>query len=140
MTIKLKYIPIAATAGNVDTDIVVPDGVTYEFLWGQIKLTTDATVANRWVRIASLDTGGDNALCLCAGAAVTASETDQLCAYIQGIYRETSFINNVIQVPIASDHILPSGFTLRPFIENGVAGDSYSGGLMVKVNDILGTE
>lgn len=128
----LKYIPIEVTAGNVDTDIIVPDNQTYEFIWGQIILDTDATVANRWVRIATLDLDGNNALCLCAGAAVTASKSDQLCAYIQGIYRETAFVNNVIQVPIATDHILLPGFTLRSFIENGVAGDSYSGGIMVR--------
>lgn len=132
MSGTLKYIPIAATAGNVDTDILVPDNKTYEFLWGQIKLTTDATVANRWARIATLDPDGNNALCLCAGAAVTASKADQLCAYIQGIYRETGFINNVLQIPIAKNHLLPPGFTLHPFIENGVAGDSYSGGIMVR--------
>jgi hypothetical protein len=127
----LKYIVIPATAGNVDTDILVPDNKTYEFLWGQVILTTDATSANRWVRIATLDLDGNNALCLCAGKTVPASQTDQLHNYIQGIFRETSFINNVIQVPVAKNHLLPPGFTLRSFIENGVAGDSYSGGIMV---------
>lgn len=130
----LKYFAISATAGNADADHVVPDNTTYTLKWAQIALTTDVTVVNRWVRLRILDPDANNALCLCSGKEVAASQTGQLHAFMQGIYRETAFINGVLQVPIAEELQIPAGWTIRAFVENGAAGDSFSGGLMIDVN------
>jgi hypothetical protein len=116
----------ASVAGNVNTEFVTPAGTQRRILYGLAKLTTDATVANRWVRLSVLNESGETMVCLCAGVAVAASATNQLFSYLQGVYRETSFINGVLQVPIASDLIVPAGYTVRLAVENGVAGDSYN--------------
>lgn len=115
----------SAVAGNVATDFETPAGTQRRLLYGLLKLNTDATVANRWVRLAVLDQSGNTIVCLCAGAAVPASQSDQWCSYLQGVYRETAFINKVLQVPIATNCIIPAGYKLRAFVENGVAGDAY---------------
>ena len=134
----MKLTPFASdneVAGNSKHEITTPDGKLYRVLFGGVNLTTDGTVANRWVRVALIAPDGHNILCMCSGAVVTASHTDQRHTYIQGIYRETAFINNVIQVPVASELYLPSGYTLRTFVENGVAGDKFHCDWMVEEHD-----
>jgi len=128
---SIKHITASAVAGNVETQFTTPDNTQRRFLFGNLLLTTDATVADRWVRLHLSDDAGNNILCLCAGNSVAASQTDQRFSYLQGVYREASFINGVIQVPIAKDLILPPGYRLDVLIENGVAGDAYSCDLMV---------
>lgn len=118
-------------AGNVNKDFLVPGGSQFRVLYGMSKLTTDATVANRWMRLGIIDPNERNIICLCAGASVPASMSDQRYSYLQGVYRETSFLNGVLQVPIASDLVVPAGYTIRFFLENGEAGDSFDCDLMV---------
>jgi hypothetical protein len=122
---QLYPIKLPATAGNVDSDIIVPSNVSYEMMWGQVVLTTDATVANRRVVLEILDPDLDVVFDIHAGATVPASQAARHHEHMKGVFRETSFIGDALQVPIPFDLILPPKFRLRVTIENGQAGDSY---------------
>ena len=125
----------ASVAGNVTTTFECPTNGKWKILYGYVTLTTDATIANRWVRMGPFEADGTTKnLCLCAGKEVVASQTGVEFSFMQGIYRETAFINNVIQVPIASDLIVVGGELLKVLIENGVAGDAYS--VRIKIRDM----
>ena len=113
-----------SVAGNANADFTVPASKTYRILYGHAILTTDATVANRYVTIAAVN-GATTIYDTIAGAPVAASGTSQHHEFMQGIYRESAFINNTIQAPIPQDFILSGGWTFRVNVENGVAGDSY---------------
>lgn len=126
-----KKLTDAATAGNVDMDFVVPAQKQYRICYGQAILTTDATVANRRVVLAILDGDGATVFDTHAGAVVAASQTDAHHEFLQGIYRETSFVGGALQVPIGHDVILLPGWTLRVSIDAGVAGDSFTGSFVV---------
>lgn len=132
MANQLKQITIPATAGNVAAEVEVPDNMTYELLWGQISLTTDATVADRRVLMALVDPDSNVVFDIHAGASVPASSTNFHHDFMKGIFRETAFISDSIQVPIPFDAILPSGWLMRISIINGVAGDSFEGGGMMR--------
>lgn len=123
---------ISATAGNVDTEITVPPDQQWRILYGHISLTTDGTTANRWIRPSIQDTDGNKHVCLCAGAAVTASST-QSTEYMTGIYRETAFINDTMQVPLPTEGWIEGGHKIDIQIENGVAGDEYTARFVVEV-------
>lgn len=123
---NILLLDATSVAGNVDTDFTVPANGRWRVLYGRVVLTTDATVANRWVRPGAYqDDGTTRKICLCAGKEQTASQTAYEYSIMQGVYRETAFINSVIQVPMANDLILEPGEVLKVSIENGVAGDSY---------------
>ena len=122
----IQHLLATATAGNVNTDFLVPAASAYRILYGQIVLTTDATVANRRVLVQSIDSDSNVVFDTHAGAVVAASQTSQHHEIMQGIYRETSFIGSSLQVPIPIDFVLDAGWSLRVSIENGVAGDSYT--------------
>ena len=124
---SFKRLEIPSTAGNVNGDFVVPDGVAYRVLYGQIVISTDATVADRFVLLQILDEGSNVVIDIHPGAPVQASTTDAHLEFMQGIFRETAFIDGALQVPVPIDLWLPSGWTLRIAVSGGVAGDSYSG-------------
>lgn len=128
-----KLITGAATAGNANMDFVVPANKMYRVCYGQIRLTTDATVADRRVVLGIYDDTGTPALVFDthAGAVVAASQTAAHHEFLQGVYRETAFVGGALQVPIGHDVVLLPGWTLRISIDAGVAGDSFVGGFMV---------
>lgn len=115
-----------ALAGNVNNDYVVPANETRRALFGQVVLTTDATVANRRVVAQILDSSNNIIIDFHSGAVVAASQSDQHHEFMQGIYRETSFVGDAIQVPIGADLWMKAGWKFRITIENGQAGDSYT--------------
>lgn len=121
---------IAATAGNVSHTYVVPPGHRQQLTSGHIKLTTNATVANRRV-ILKLTDASDNLINdIHAGVVVAASQTDVHHEFMQGVYRETAFIANTLQVPIPIEWIAKEGYKFVVSVEDGVAGDSFSGALL----------
>lgn len=122
---------VPATAGNATSTLTIPGDKPWRIAHGMLGLTTDATAANRYVRIQILDANDNLMLCQCAGAPVTASLTGQQHAFMQGIYRETAFISGVLQVLIAAGMILQPGWKLRTVVTAGVAGDSYSGNVIL---------
>ena len=115
-----------ATAGNVDRSFTPRTGKNMQVIYGQVVLTTDATVANRRVILQVLDDDSNVVVDMHSGAVVTASSTNQHHEFMQGIYRETSFIGDAIQVPIPMQCVIPSTWSLNITIENGQAGDSYT--------------
>lgn len=123
---KLEAKLSGATAGNVNADFVVPDQQVRKLLYAQLILTTDATVANRRVICSILDASSNVLIDTHAGAVVAASQTNQHHEFMQGVYRETAFQGNALQVPISQDSWLQNGWTLRFNIEAGVAGDSFT--------------
>jgi hypothetical protein len=127
-----KKLSALAVAGNVVTDFTVPNNTAYRVLYGHIALTTNATVADRRVRIAVVDDDGTEIFDVHSGAVVPASQTSQHHEIMQGIYRETAFIGGAIQVPIGSDIWAPTSYKLRIGVTNGVAGDSYTAYVMVE--------
>lgn len=120
-----KKLSATGVAGNANSDFVVEDGNLNRILYGQVVLTTDATVANRRVRLQAIDDGSNVVFDSDAGAVVPASETNQKHDYMQSVTRETAFVENALQVPIPEEFVLLPGWTLRTSIVNGVAGDSY---------------
>jgi len=131
-----KQLEIAATAGNVVTNFVVPNGLAYKVMYGQVVLTTDATAANRRVILTILDSASNTVMDVHAGAVVTASKSNQHLEFMQGIFRETTFIGNALQVPIPLEFWVPAGWTIRIAVEDGVAGDSYTGSGLIDFNPI----
>jgi len=123
-------------AGNVTTSIIVGAEEFRTFLYGQLVLTTDGTVANRRVIFSLTDDSDNVILDSHAGAVVTASQSDMHHEFMQGIFRETSFVGSAIQMPIPIDTIIPTGYKIKLSVENGVAGDSYDYALLSKTTDI----
>lgn len=125
-----------AKAGNVNYEVVTPTGFGfYKILYGQVALTTDATVANRRVIIAVYDDTSPTPVLqfdIHAGAVVTASLTDQHHELMPGIYRETAFVGDALQVSIPRKFIVPGGWKIRVSISAGVAGDSYTANLLIE--------
>jgi len=122
---SLRQLSAGAVAGNVNTDFAVGSEDNRKVLYGHVILSTDATVASRRVIVQVLDASSNLIFDAHSGTTVSASTADQHHAFMQGIYRETSFIGSSLQVPIPIDMALLPGWTLRVNIENGQAGDSY---------------
>lgn len=116
-----------ATAGNVVATVTNGTFETLEILFGEILVTTDATVANRQIRLSLYDPDGALFMSVHPGAAITASLTAVNVGYFQGIYRETSIIDNALQVPLPMKATVQSGWSMKAQLVNGVAGDSFSG-------------
>ena len=123
-------------AGNVVTTITADDDHVISALYGQVVLTTDATVANRRVIFRIDDELGNTLFDSHAGAVVAASATSQHHEFMPGIYRETSFIGNALQIPIPKDCIISPGYSINLVIENGVAGDSYDYAVLSSVEKV----
>lgn len=128
-TKKRILVRAAATAGNVVYSYTVPAGYSLKLAYGHILLTTDATVANRRVKVGLYDSAGVLITDIHAGATVPASQTDQHMELMQGIYRETALTAGTLQVPIPRDWQGDPGETFRITVDAGVAGDSYTAAL-----------
>lgn len=120
-----RLLQSGSKAGNANADFVVPANKTWHLAYAELVLTTAANVANRRAIMRVLDDTGAEVVDYHAGMTVPASQTDQHHQFMQGTYRETSFIGGALQVPFGSEMVLP-GWTLPFLIENGVAGDSFA--------------
>jgi hypothetical protein len=127
----------SSVAGNDVTTITAKDTQAITLLYGQISLTTDATVANRRVVIGVYDDSGNLIIDIHSGAVVAASASAQHHELMQGVYRETSFVGGALQVPIPDDLIIPPQYSLKITVENGVAGDSYDYSLAFSVDFVV---
>jgi hypothetical protein len=126
-----KLLSAAAVAGNVATDFAAPSGNKYKLLYGHFTLTTDATAANRLLSIAVYDETDTFVFDIHAGAYVTASKSDQHHELMQGVYRESAFFANTLQVPFPADWVIKPGWYFKVQVTNGQAGDSYTINLVV---------
>lgn len=126
----------SSIAGNVTVSSTTVSSQLRKLVMGQVVLTTDATAANRNVIIRLTDESDNTVIDVHAGAPVTASKTSQHIEMMQGIYRETSFIDNALQLPIPEEFYVPPFWSLKVIIENGVAGDSYNYNLIFSVEEV----
>lgn len=117
---------VGATAGNVVSTLSPHTGKTGQVVYAQVILTTDATVANRRIIMTVKDAAGNSLIDTHAGAVVPASSTNFHLEFMQGVYRETSFIDDALQVPIPMSLIIPPGGSVSITVQNGQAGDSYT--------------
>ncbi len=118
---------IASTAGNATTAVLTIGDEGRVVLYGSVTLTTDATVANRYVTLQVLDSSDAVVFTIKSGAPVPASQTSQIHAVLPGDYRETSFISSTVIMPIPHVHLLMPGWKAKVTITGGVAGDAFTG-------------
>lgn len=122
---RIRTEVVTGVAGDVVTALSPTTGKTGQVVYAQVVLTTDATAANRRLLFGVKDPDGNLLIDSHSGAVVVASATAQHHSCMQGVYRETAFIGDSIQIPIPYDMIVPNGGTVTVTIENGQAGDSY---------------
>lgn len=95
-----------------------------ELLFLHCVYTSDANAGNRQILFQLLNPAGNVVLDTHAGA-VQAESNVYHYEMMPGIYRETAFIDESIQVPIPAGMVIPAGYTLKVFDDNTVAvGDS----------------
>jgi len=129
---------IAATAGNVVTNLSPGSGKRWLVLRGTISLDTDATAATRIPRLEVTD-GTNITEALTYGANVIADKIGHL---EFGEIRLVHGVNPGKRVDDTNDYVgiepilLEGSDQLRITIENGVAGDSYEGFVVVLEIDI----
>jgi len=130
----VKAIP--ATAGNVITNLSPGAGKRWLILREIITLVNDATVANRAIEVVFTD-GTNITERLCSTNSVLASETKILSLGEARIVQATSLSQDGTHMYVGINPILlDSNDQLRITIKNGVAGDSYSGFLVVLEIDV----
>lgn len=100
------------TANDSDKSWTVPAGEMWKVCQAFVGLVTTATVGNRQVRFQVADSNGKVIGFLPAGAVQAASQTRSY-GFLQGIYRETAFLDTMIQVPIPIDLYLKAGSVVR---------------------------
>lgn len=95
-----------------DKSWVVPVGETWYLNWAHVTFVSTADAGNRQMRLYVLDENSNLLFDTHAGAVQTASNTYHY-LFLQGIFRETSFVDGEIQVPIPKDLYLKEGWTLQ---------------------------
>lgn len=103
-----------AVTNDSDKSWTVPENEMWKLNFLHATLISTATVGNRIVTIEIDDEDSNPLIDLFAGAVQAASLTRHY-GFIQGIYRETSFINGEIQVPLPKDCYLGPGYSLRVY-------------------------
>ena len=98
-------------AGSAQS-FTVPANTTYVIRYGSVKYTSSAVVGDRQLRLEILDPFGVSRGFISAGAVQPASTT-RWYLFMQGIYRETSFTDGMIQVPIPMDYAIPQLVTYK---------------------------
>ena len=131
---ELKTITIAATAGNVTTNKTPGTTKRWRVLYGRITLVNDATAANR--NILPSVTDGTNVLCTFLGSKnITAGQTSDMSISPLHSLASSSGGGTVLQDGTHGDIpeplIIEGSDQFRISINNGVAGDSYSGYIRV---------
>lgn len=109
-----------STANDSDKSFTVPAGEMWKLMYANVKLVTSADVGNRQLRFAVTDPNGNEVGYISAGAVQAASLTRSY-GFLQGIYRETAFIDGMIQIPIPIDLYLSAGSTIRFYDSAAIA-------------------
>lgn len=116
------------TANDSNKSWTVPSNELWKITHAHVILTTTATVGNRQIFMVLRDESGNLIMDIAAGAVQAASLTRHY-GFMQGIYRETAFISNEIQVPMPIDCYLGPGYTLQFF--DGSAIDAAADDMVV---------
>ena len=102
----------------------VSESTSYLLNWAHIDYTSDATVGNRQMRMYVTD-GSDAMVEDAHAGAVQAASLEREYNFVRGIFRETSFIDTEIEVPLPANLYIPGGFKLKFFDNTNVsASDS----------------
>ena len=109
-----------AVANDSDKSFTVPVGEMWKVMYANVKIVSSADVGNRQLRFAVIDPNGNDVGYISAGATQAASLTRSY-GFLQGIYRETAFIDGVLQIPIPMDLYLPAGSTIRFYDSAAIA-------------------
>ncbi len=123
-----------ATPNDSDKTFTVPDGYLWKLNSMLVTLVTSADVGNRQIVIEAKNELGAIVGRMSAGA-VQAASTTRYYSIMQGIYRETSFVNNDIQIPLPMDTYLPAGYSLRVYDSAAIAAaaDDMTVGMSIKL-------
>jgi hypothetical protein len=122
-----KAIPLYEVYESVATNTktyTVPDNQTWFLNWAHLIYTSTADVGDREIEMFVKDSSGNTLLDVTPGAVQAASNVYHY-YLVQGIFRETSFSRDAIQVPIPKDLYLGPGYTLQ-FVDDAdiAVGDS----------------
>lgn len=109
MAILHKY---DAALNDSDKSFTVPQGKTWRLDWAHIEFISTAAVGNRQINIQILDDSAVLRADFHAGATQAASTTRHY-MFLPGVYRETAFVNNEIQVAIPINMILLPGWSIK---------------------------
>ncbi len=109
-----------AVANKPSKTWVVPVNEQWKLNFLHVIYTSDATTGNRQIMLEIIDSDG-NVLANHVAGAVQAASLVRHYSFIQGIYRETSFIGDEIQVPIPQDLYLGPGYSLRVSDKNSIS-------------------
>lgn len=101
-----------ATLNNSAKTFTVPLNECWKINYAHVKLITTGTVGNRNMMMEVFDSDGNSQIDVVAGTTQAASLTRHY-AFLQGIYRETAFVSNELQIPIPSDLYLPAGWSVK---------------------------
>lgn len=100
-----------STANENTKSWTVPDGQVWKILCAHVSYTSTATGGNRQLVLKVEDESSDVILDTRAGAVQAASLTRDY-SFMQGIYRETAFTADEIQVPVPSELYVGGGSVL----------------------------
>jgi hypothetical protein len=89
--------------------------------WIHVVYTSTATAGNRQLVIQMLDSSGNVLFDVHAGAVQAASNTYHYSCQ-QGVYRETSFVDGSLQVPIPADWVFEGNVTLKVYDDTDTDG------------------
>ena len=99
------------TANDSSKSWTVPDGEQWRLLHAHMIYVSSSDTGDRQVVVQVNDASGNMISHLVAGAVQAASLTRHY-TFLQGIYRETAFAGDELQVPIPIDLYLQSGYVL----------------------------
>lgn len=100
------------TPNDSDKTFTVPTNELWKLCHAHVILVTSATVGNRQLALSILDEDSNVIMDIAAGT-VQAASTTRHYGFLQGIYRETSFVANELQVPLPEDCYLQPGWSVR---------------------------
>ena len=99
------------TANDSNKSWTVPDGEQWRLLRAHVIYVSSSDAGDRQMVIQVDDDSGNLLGHLVAGS-VQAASLSRHYTFLQGIYRETTFVNAELQVPIPQDLYLQSGYVL----------------------------
>jgi hypothetical protein len=109
MSIQYTY---DTTADDSDKTFTVPTGKTWRLDWLHVLYVSTATVGNRQLEVKITDASDVLRIDFHAGTTQAASLTRHY-VFQPGIFRETAFVDNEIQIAIPMNMILPAGWKIR---------------------------
>ena len=101
-----------ATTNDSNKSWTVPDGEIWKLTQAFVTMVTTADVGNRQIRFTATDADGNQIGYISAGAVQAASLTRGY-GFLQGVYRETAFVDAMIEVPIPQDLYIGPGGSIK---------------------------